>query len=1011
VKLKTLKYLILLWLFISQSFCVYGQLPSLNFIHISTPQGLSARTVTDIAQDANGMIWVATIDGINRLDGYRIKQFFNTNEDKNDFFNSDESVINTDDKNNLWLFAPKGLAHYDYKLHSINYIDTINKTNLNTRQYVSLFYHNNTLYVFGNTYWYELRQNNLREYKYNVDIAKLDDVQHAFANKPIKVIADKQDNLWAINANYFFKINSKTLKVIEQYKITDENGTGRPNDIDIVEDNIYISTNGKGLLQYNMPKQTINKVASASNICNNAMLYNNGSVQFLVLAASPANQLLNLQNFKTTNIPNVPLAKKVFVDKSNNIWFGTYDGIYATKPINKSVKNIDLRKCITSNYPSEQIVINHIYKDKQLNIANTVSEAGMLVFDEQWNFVERKQNYGNTTSNKLLRNIRHIYNIGNIKWIASDKGLIKCNQQYKILNTFLPNIKNSTADSKTVFNKIIPINKDEVLIKAASELHIFNTTTEQFVKSFYPTNDASNKFPNTFIGTCIIKGNTAYLATDTGLYNLNLQNGHIQLIKLPIKNNAILSAILDADTLWLATFNGLVCYDTKRKIAINYNASNGLIANNITHVIKDKNGIIWMTTTMGLWAFDTKTKTFSNFTTQDGLVDNVLDFAFAMPNDTTLAIAQLDQISLVNTNILNDKKNNLPVMLTEVLVNGKQIFWQANANNKILNCVHNQNNLTLHYTIKEAQIQALPYYYYCINKVWSQSKSGEVILNNLAPGTYTIELANAPRTHINNEKIIINIKAPFYNTWWFYVLTIASISGIIWALFKYRTNSIKQQAKVNTQYELKLQNLEMQSLRSQMNPHFIFNTLNSINSFIILNHTEMASEYLTKFSKLMRNILDHSKQETITLQKELQTLQIYLELESVRLEHKFDYSIMVEKNIMQDIVQVPSLIIQPFVENALWHGLRSKKEQGHIQINVGLMAPNIISISIEDDGIGRQAAAALKKNQVQHKSYGIEITNTRIKLLNAQNTITTTDLFDKNNKPLGTKVNIILNNL
>jgi ligand-binding sensor domain-containing protein/two-component sensor histidine kinase len=994
----------------SMCIIVCGQVPSFNFVHISTEQGLSARTVTDIAQDANGLIWVATIDGINRLDGYRIKQYFNTNEDKNDFFNSDESVINTHDRSKLWFFAPRGLARYDYKKHNITYIDTARKTKLSTRQYVSLFWHKNSMYVFGNKLWYQVQQDKVKEFAYQQDLTKVDILQHAFCHKPIKVIADKYDNLWAINKDYLLKISSKTLKITGSLKITDANGLGRPSDIDIVDDNIYISSNGKGLLQYSMAKGTIKQIASAGKICKDAMLYTTGKKQYLIVAASPANLVLDLQNLQSSVIENIPSAKKVFVDNNRNIWFGTNEGIYASKPENKFIKNIDLRKCISTNYPSEQIVIIHIYKDKELNIASTANGAGMLVFDRDWNFIARKKNYGNNESNKLLNNIRHIYNEDNIKWIATDQGLVKCDNQYKILKTFLPNNANSIADVKKVFNKIIPITKQQLLIKSSGELYIFNTATEQFEKSFFPTKDKNNKFPNTFIGTCVLKGNTIFLATDTGLYQLNLTQGDIGAIKLPIANQAVLSAIEHTDTLWLATFNGLVSYDIKRKKAINYTPKDGLLANNITHVIRDKTGVIWMTTTMGLWAFDTKTKTFSNFNTQDGLVDNVLDFAFAMPNDSTLAIAQLDQISLVNTKILASKENNIPVILTEVLVNGTQALWQENLQNKIVQCNHTQNNLTLHFTIKDAQINSLPYYYYCINKVWTQSNSGEITLSNLAPGTYTIELASAPRTHNNNEKIIVLIKAPFYSTWWFYILSGIIISALVFALIKYRANAIRQQAEVKTQYELKLQNLEMQSLRSQMNPHFIFNTLNSIKSFIILNHTDLASEYLTKFSKLMRNILDHSKQETITLQKELQTLQIYLELESVRLEHKFDYSIIVDKSIEQDVAQVPSLIIQPFVENALWHGLRNKKEQGHIQINVKPSEANQLNITIEDDGIGRQAAAALKKDQVQHKSYGIEITNTRIQLLNAQNTIITTDLYDRNKKPAGTKVNITLNN-
>ncbi len=256
--------------------------------------------------------------------------------------------------------------------------------------------------------------------------------------------------------------------------------------------------------------------------------------------------------------------------------------------------------------------------------------------------------------------------------------------------------------------------------------------------------------------------------------------------------------------------------------------------------------------------------------------------------------------------------------------------------------------------------------------------------------------------------------------WLYGILSIIGLAGILsFFINHYRIKSLKANNDLNDQKvkrmeeEMRLKNnireAEMQTLRSQMNPHFIFNTLNSINSYIIENKREVASEYLTTFSKLMRNILDLSKHEIITLEKEISTLKLYMELEALRLENKFDYTIILDKKIEPELVKIPPLIIQPFVENAIWHGLHNKKENGHIFIRVDEKDKNQLSVTVEDNGIGRKASSLLKKQQLNHKSYGIEITMNRLQLLNEHNGVEVIDLYNNENVATGTRVEIKIN--
>ena len=204
--------------------------------------------------------------------------------------------------------------------------------------------------------------------------------------------------------------------------------------------------------------------------------------------------------------------------------------------------------------------------------------------------------------------------------------------------------------------------------------------------------------------------------------------------------------------------------------------------------------------------------------------------------------------------------------------------------------------------------------------------------------------------------------------------------------------------------------LEMQALRAQMNPHFIFNSLNAINRFILQSNKQEASQYLTKFSKLVRSILQNSMASSIDLEREIESLQLYLELEALRFNNKFSFNIAVAPNVDITMVKVPPLLIQPFAENAIWHGLMQKNEAGHLDIKVVQEDRHLI-LRVTDDGVGRQKAAEIKsKSATRHKSLGLKITEDRIAMLGAsamtESSITINDLVHPDGSAAGTEVNI-----
>jgi PAS domain S-box-containing protein len=209
----------------------------------------------------------------------------------------------------------------------------------------------------------------------------------------------------------------------------------------------------------------------------------------------------------------------------------------------------------------------------------------------------------------------------------------------------------------------------------------------------------------------------------------------------------------------------------------------------------------------------------------------------------------------------------------------------------------------------------------------------------------------------------------------------------------------------------KLGEAKIMALRSAMNPHFIFNALNSIQFYISKNERQQAIQYLSTFSKLIRGTLEGSVQNTIKLKDELELLKHYIELELIRFEKKFNVTFSVDPKLSSGNTEIPSLVVQPFVENAILHGLYDKSSEGNLRISVSLQKKRVILFEVEDDGIGRQAAQQIqaKKNLERHKSMGISLAEERLSIINADPdfSVDTIDLFD-GEKPCGTRVKIWL---
>jgi two-component sensor histidine kinase len=302
-----------------------------------------------------------------------------------------------------------------------------------------------------------------------------------------------------------------------------------------------------------------------------------------------------------------------------------------------------------------------------------------------------------------------------------------------------------------------------------------------------------------------------------------------------------------------------------------------------------------------------------------------------------------------------------------------------------------------------------------LDKEWSEPSTEDYIkYSNLAPGQYSFMVRSCNNEGIWNRaeiKFSFRVKSPFYLTWWFLLGSFITIFAGIYTIFMLRIFNYKKKQRLEFERRVEMSRIELKALRSQMNPHFIFNSLNAIQHYIFITKSDEAVKYLNKFARLVRLILNNSDKPTVTVEEDLEALKLYLELEQMRFEDKFEYEIIVDDSVDVDYDIMPPLLMQPYVENAILHGLNPKKEKGKLTISLN-SKNNFLICTITDNGIGREKAAEIRRTMPfkSHKSLGMKITEDRLKILNdinnSQLSVTITDLYDEQNNPVGTRVEL-----
>jgi hypothetical protein len=467
------------------------------------------------------------------------------------------------------------------------------------------------------------------------------------------------------------------------------------------------------------------------------------------------------------------------------------------------------------------------------------------------------------------------------------------------------------------------------------------------------------------------------------------------------------------DGWWVATTYGLKQLDLKNNTVIqSIDESNGLQNQCLSTIIKDKNGLLWLPHLKGISTYNPSTQKHRFFTSANGLEEeeNVSDIAYEHPNGTIWTGNQ-KVIHTFDPSQLEPLNYFAKPAVTLLKINNQELKPAQNPDEvDSLSLSYDQNTLDVHAVVLEfadPKNTVIRYRLIGFDDTWQEQKGGTVTLRyiKLPPGKYTLEFGATNSDGIENpelKSVFMHIHPPFWETWWFRILVATLITG--GAIFYYK-RSIAQLRHENELIQQKNQ-AELSALRAFINPHFLFNALNSLNSFILNKNLDNANTYLGNFSKLMRQMLDLAQKQVVTIQEDIDLNKLYIDLERQRFQKPFDFVFEIDPAIDTFNTFIPSMLLQPYIENCIWHGLQHKEEgKGILTIKIERDAKQIIC-TIEDNGVGRAAAAKIRevKGKRTHKSQGLDITKSRLTKLEGLNSVETIDLFDENQVPRGTRV-------
>ncbi|HOW25588.1 MAG TPA: histidine kinase [Bacteroidales bacterium] len=968
--------------------CIFSQAQN-PFVHLYTVnEGLPSNAIQCILQDDEKFIWFSTRGGLVRYDGSGFKAFTS----REGLIRNFVPYIKTDSYNRVWFFCSGSQLNYFYqnKIHNRSdepFLDSLR----------------------GTWNFIQDRQGNLYFYAYHARYIKMLDKNNHVKIYELPSLPLESDSITddGMNIQYLTRIPSGdyliwTYTGIYKMKELSERPVqiirfDRYHNIDPVNDTLmydmiaYPESGSTLLTKYlnGVPVDTTFFTEASLDKSSNILEDDNGDVWL----NSAQKGIYCLRNKKIIYHLDIKKSEWICKDHEGNIWATSQDGAYKISPEVLLTKHLD-----NSYFPGEGVYA-------------LSADPGGRVFGISGNRIflyENGELYNKDVGylNCLFRRIDGLKN--NMLMINSD------GSDYYVL-------KDVTADpvTKTLrSSEVIPVFKGALATytvnKQKDEVTLFNQYKFQIVtysvdKHFreinkVPVSDATTHVFYDARDELVIRG---YYHKDSIIQNKE---------KVPCYDFTTLSyaittehGILDSDAdLFLSMYDSLYLVNMNQHLTFNLTSSFDQALNTPVNRFTYHSPVLYLATYRNIYQIEDPLNIKDNRSIPLRLMDiNFSDIRDILACNDSLYIGSADGLTIIPVDLINKIQSSVPVpYFAAISANDSKTDPYAG-----LLTLRGKNKISFEFGSIDYSRNPVLFSYMLegFDNEWNTGTIKGIAYANLPAGRYRFLLkagkSNSPWS--DPVEFTINIQATFWQLPLFYVLLSLFVAGLI----SLTVLAVKNRQLKKREMEHQLVTLEQKALQSMMNPHFLFNTLGSIQNFLLQNKPGEAGLYLSQFARLIRQNMQSIHSAMISLDAEIERLKNYLELERFRMDNRFEYKFIIDENLDEDVIMIPSMITQPFVENCILHGISPLESGGLITVSISLVTENTIKIIVEDNGVGVAQSKAFGQGKRTHLHMSMEMTRKRIEILGKKYRVKTSlevsDAFPGSPNP-GTRVTIVL---
>jgi ligand-binding sensor domain-containing protein/two-component sensor histidine kinase len=975
----------------------YGQYEAKDFVKYTVKEGLSDNSITCIEQDHRGFIWIGTEFGLNRYDGYQFEKYFQA---------LPEGFLTSSQIYKLRPFRDHRLA-----IMTRNGFQVINTDDFSIRQYVisdttsfivslnfimdAMEFHDGTIGASTASGFYVFDTSATLIFRH--DVFGREDIGEKRILYGREMLSIPGDEVFAYvheNGQAVYNIEQRSFREVssteEQWKaFSQPSATGWRGISQISaheymflsrEDSVvYYDYNRSTRIAARLPSYYKDVLTWESKVFmrdDSTFFVNAGYHGFFTFYFNRVTG-----SFRFDSRPNLIeyKIKCFYKDQTDRIWIGTSDGLLKQK----------LQPAFTQVYhwPVEDIVrigYSDAFRHKgKLYLGRFSRDIGMVIVDLASMEIESKFSFfGMNNAWNEVYTMQMYY--PDTLWIGTYGGLLWFDTQttqYGKVGDLIPN------GNRAPWSSLTPIQDDgyswmcDYLGGNVARYHsssrkfdVFNHSSQPVLPFLKVKHICTDSYGDTWIGGhSLTRWNRKLNAFDTVITVYGGPNKYDDDIK-------ILRAD-DQGSLWMHNaVNGLLQYKIQDRTWVHYGMKEGLPSEVIPTMSVVMDHTLWMTNHNQLIRFDTETGKMESYDQTDGIPD-VKPVAWNMHVDTgtrELYVFYQDEVVILPFDYHQDTSSGGDLLFQQIIVNNAHPYFYTGQD---LHLGTKENNITIHFTLvdfNEGQQNKFAYRMHSQDDWTNLGTQRTLHLTNLSPGAYTLEVAATSKSGVKKTNTLsFSIAPPFWTTNWFILVCMIVVAAVIYFIYRMRIAQFQQKANLDKL----LSQTEMKALHAQMNPHFVFNSLNSIREMILNNETQEASRFLGNFAHLIRTTLDQSRQSFISLRSTMDYLNQYIEMEKIR-NSDFHFSMEADPSIEPDETVLPPMLIQPFIENAIWHGMNGEDQEIHIRVQFKRDGDHLICI-IEDDGIGIEHAMKMKNERKSgHQSVSIANIRKRIELLN-----------------------------